>query len=163
MQRLEPLNIDELEFLERRYRSESKIYMRGMNVLLVLAAVAPLIVCLVLLMLNRAEENTLDNLYQIYFMGLAFMMGFVGMIALVSYRLKVRAYYKDTMSKKKIIEQTNIIQKKYMKLNNTYHFYLSSAVMYTVEVGPADFEHFQLGDEINVEYAQYSKEYFGYF
>ena len=163
MKRLEPLNFDELEFLERRYRSESKIFMRGINVLLILAAIAPLVVCIVLLFLNRSEQNTLRNMYQIYFLGLTFMLGFVGMIAILSYRVKVRAYYKDTQGKMKVVEQANITQKKYMKLNGTYHFYLSSNVMYTIEVSAQDYERWQLGDEINVEYAEFSEEYFGYF
>ena len=163
MQRLEPMNTDELEFIKRRYRSESKIYMRGMNVMLIIAAMAPLAACIVLLFLNREEQNTMHAMYQIYFLGLAFMLLFVGFIAIVSYRLKVRGYAKDSAKKNKIIEQANILQKKYMKLNNTCHFYLTSEVMYTIEVSPEDYKKWSLGDEINIEYAQHSKEYFGYY
>lgn len=163
MLRLEPLNADELEFIERQYRSESKIYMRGMNVMLIIAALAPLAVCILLLFLNRAEENTKQTMFELYFLGFAFMLFFVGFIAFVAYRMKVRGYYKDTKGKKKVVELANIQQKKYMKLNNTYHFYLDSKVMYTIEVGPQDFEKWRLGDEISVEYAEHSKEYFGYY
>jgi hypothetical protein len=50
-----------------------------------------------------------------------------------------------------------------MPLNNTYHFYLDNALKYSIEVSEDDFHRFEVNDEINIEYATYSKEYFGYY
>lgn len=163
MQQLQALNEDELAFIERRYRTESKIYLGAMNVMLVLAAVIPLGLCIVLIFLNGEADVNMNNLYRVYFAGLAFMVFLVGLIAFGSYRIKLWNYSKDKAQKQKVVELTNIVQKKYMKLNNTYHFYLNSKVQCTVEVSKKDFDNWQLGDEINVEYAQFSKEYFGYY
>jgi hypothetical protein len=163
MHRFLPLNIDELEFIQRRYRSESKIYMRAMNVLLVLGTLAPLAFCIFLIFSRPSKELSMSVLYNVFFVGFIFMMLFVGFIAFVSYRVKLLAYHRDKIKKQKVVELTNIKQKKYMKLNDTYHFYLNSPTKYTIEVSPADFEKYQLGDEISIEYAQYSKEYFGYY
>lgn len=163
MLQLHALNIDELEFIERRYRSESKIYMRTMNVMLVLGTLAPLIFCIGALFFMPADDVSLPRLYRMYFIGLLAMLLFVGLIAFVSYREKLLDYQKDKKHKCKVIELTNVSQKKYMKLNNTYHFYLTTPNKYTIEVAPADFEKWQLGDEISIEYSQYAKEYFGYY
>ena len=163
MQHLQPLNTDELEFIERRYRSESKIYMRTMNVLLILGTLSPVVFCIGVIFFKAEDEVSMRSLYHTYFIGLIAMLIFVGMIAYVSYREKLLDYGKDKVAKKKVIELTNIKQKKYMKLNNTYHFYLTSPNKYTIEVSPTDFEKWQLGDEVSIEYAQYSKEYFGYY
>jgi len=158
-----PLNTDELEFIERRYRSESKIYMRAMNVLLALGVLAPLVFCVILIFSQGEEDLSMNALYNVFFIGLIAMMIFVGLIAIVSYRVKLLAYYKDRRHKQKLVEFTYVKQKKYMSLNDTYHFYLESPNKYTIEISPTDFEKWQLGDEICIEYAQYSKEYFGYY
>ncbi len=163
MQQLQPLNTDELEFILRRYRSESKIYMRTMNILLILGTLSPLVFCIGMILFKQEGEVSTHSLYQAYFVGLIAMMIFVSIIAYVSYREKLAGYAKDKLYQNKIVELTNVKQKKYMKLNNTYHFYLTSPNKYTIEVSPTDFEKWQLGDEISIEYAQYSKEYFGYY
>ena len=160
---LEPLSQDELDFIHRRYRTESRLYMRTMNVLLILGTLAPLVVCLVLITLSDDKRPSIEALYKVYFVGLLFMLLFVGLIAIVAYRIKLLAYNKDKSQRQKIVEPTNIMQKKYMKLNNTYHFYLDSPNKYTIEVSPTDFDKWQLGDEITIEYARHSKEYFGYY
>ncbi len=163
MMHLEPLQQDELAFIERRYNTESKLYVRTMNVLLVIGTLAPLLVCLILMNLRGGERMPIKVVYSIYFIGFAFMMFFVGLIAFVAYRAKILAYKKDKTEATKIVEAANIIQKKYMKLNDSYHFYLNSPNKYTIEVSANDFKKWQLGDEIKIEYARHSKEYFGYF
>lgn len=157
------MNIDEYEFIARRYRSESKIYMRTMNVLLVLGTLSPVVFCIGVLFFSKEGTVDASALYRMYFVGLIAMMLFVGLIAYVSYREKLLAYHKDKVHRQKVVEYTNIRQKKYMKLNDTYHFYLTTPNKYTIEISPTDFVKYQLGDEISIEYAQYSKEYFGYF
>lgn len=163
MRQLLPLNVDELAFIKRRYRTESKLYMKTMNVLLIIGSIAPLAFCVLVIFLNQEGKLEMKNIYHVYFVGLAFMILFIAFIAFVSYRVKLLAYFKDKNQKMKVIELTNIKQKKYMKLNNTYHFYLTSPTKYTIEVSPQDFTRWQLGDEISIEYAQHSLEYFGYF
>lgn len=137
--------------------------MKAMNVLLILGTISPLVFCIILIFMNGDADMPLSTLYHVFFVGLLFMMLFVGLIAIVSYRVKLLDYHKDKTHKQKVVEFTNVKQKKYMKLNDTYHFYLASPTKYTIEVSPTDFGKWQLGDEISIEYAQYSKEYFGYY
>ncbi len=151
----------EAEFITRRYKEESKIYIRTMNVFLVMAAFSPMIVCII--MLSLRNDMGWGDMVVIYFGGLAFMLCFVGLIAWFSYNKKVKALYKDHKAHIRIVEKSTITQKRAMSLNNTYHCYLDSATLYTIEVSPEDFARFELGDEVNIEYAKYSLEYFGYF
>jgi hypothetical protein len=50
-----------------------------------------------------------------------------------------------------------------MPQTNSCFFYLDSPVKLSVEVSPQYFERLSAGDELNIEYATYSKAYFGYF
>lgn len=151
----------EAAFIIRRYKEESKIYIRTMNVFLALAAFSPLVVCIVFLGLRN--DMTWNKMLLIYSAGLAFMLVFVGLIAWFSYNKKVKALYQDHKALIRIVEKTTITQKRAMGLNNTYHFYLDSPTLYTIEVSPEDYMRFELGDEVNIEYAKYSREFFGYF
>ena len=51
----------------------------------------------------------------------------------------------------------------YQFQNNTYHFYVDSLVKLSIEVDEIFYHSNRPGDEINIEYAQYSHEFFGYF
>lgn len=161
IQNVEAMEPDQEAFISRRYKKESKLYIRSMNILLILAVLSPF--AYILLKLLFAEQVQKDVLVRDYFLGLGYMLIFFGIIAAFAYYIKIHALAQDKKHKKRIVERVHIVEKKFMKLNNTHHFYLDSPTLVSVQVTPEDFENFQLNDEINVEYAKYSKEYFGYF
>lgn len=157
----EPMTEKEVSFIQKTYRHESRIYLKTMNFLLVIGVFSPMALCLIVLF--GKEVPTWRQMAIMYAVGLVFMLFFVGMIAVVSYRLKVRNYSRDNAALMKTIEKTHIKQKKAMPQNHSYHFYLDSPVQYTIEVSANDFDRWEIGDELNIEYAKHSKEYFGYF
>lgn len=155
---LEPLNEDELEFVQHRYHQESKDYLFAMNWLLKVAVVIPFIVGIIYyirysdtyLMLNAFLIALLSTL------GLCVIAGFA------SYMRNLYYLHRDTREKTKVVESVYITEKKYMALNNTWHFYITSPVKISIEVSPEDFQRFGVNDEINIEYSRHARIYFGY-
>jgi hypothetical protein len=50
-----------------------------------------------------------------------------------------------------------------MPVNNSYFFYLSSAIKLSIEVEEYDYRRLEKGDEVNIEYTTFSQMYLGYF
>ena len=101
--------------------------------------------------------------YPKYFVTTGILL-FISIVATyVSYRYNLRLLQRDIKYQTKTIETNAINQKMYVAQNDTCHFYIGSAVKLSIEVSPADFNHFNEGDEINIEYTTWSKEYLGYF
>jgi len=156
---LEPLEEDELAFIQKRHDAESRSYLYAMNRLVILTAVAPAVVALIYYV---ATEKT-AVLYKVYFTGFGFLLVFFCFAAWMSYRHKLRKYKLDLEHKEKVIEPTIIESARYMPQNQTYHFFIHSRLKLSIEVDEATFHRLQEGDEINIEYARHSGEYFGYF
>jgi hypothetical protein len=100
---------------------------------------------------------------QAFIQALCITLSFSAIISFFTYRRSLLDIRKDLNEKTKIVESSLITEKKFMPLNNTYHFYLDNAFKYSIEVSEDDFHRFEVNDEINIEYATYSKEYFGYY
>jgi hypothetical protein len=81
----------------------------------------------------------------------------------VGYLVKNKNVHKDIKMKLKDIEVCTITQKVFMEINNTYHLYIDCSIRLNIEVNEADFMKVMPGDQINVEYGSFSKEYLGYF
>ncbi|MBL7764789.1 MAG: hypothetical protein JNJ58_01745 [Chitinophagaceae bacterium] len=155
----EPLEEDEVAFLTRRYEAESRQYMRVMNVFLVLCATVPFIVALVYYIVTADVQV----LIKVYFIGLGFLLVFFSVAAWLTYRFRLQKLRLDMKHKLKTIEKTTIASTRFVPHSHTWHFYIHSLTKYSIEVSEADFHLFGPGDEINIEYAAYSREYFGYF
>jgi hypothetical protein len=84
-------------------------------------------------------------------------------VMMATYARKLLFINLDVKHQQKIIESVEIIQKKFMPQNQSFHFYIKSQIKMSIEVTQDDFLKFEEGDEINIEYSKYSKEYFGYF
>ena len=84
-------------------------------------------------------------------------------VMMATYTRKLLFINLDLKHQQKMIESVEIIQKKFMPQNQSFHFYIKSQIKLSIEVTQNDFLKFIEGDEINIEYSKYSKEYFGYF
>ncbi len=156
---IEPMEEDEIAFIEKKYNKESKAYMYAMNRLLIIIAVIPFIIALVYFIATGRK----DDLFKVYFIGLGALLGLFSLAATLSYRHKLRNYKLDFIEKNKIVESVTIQSVKHMPMNDTYHFYINSQYKYSIEVSESFFHQYQPGDEINIEYSVHSREYFGYF
>lgn len=156
--RLEGMDPEELAFLERRYTREQKAYMQGMRGFMLVVVVLPVFAGLWYYLRYRQT----DVMYRAFGYTLVILLILFVLTAWLTYRRSLFDLHRDLREKTKIIESTHILEKKYMALNQTYHFFLDRAQKYTIEVSSEDFERFAVNDEINIEYARYSREYFGY-
>lgn len=155
----EPLEADEKVFIEKKYKRLSKTYMMVMNKMLVACGIIPLLLSLFYFIFSDSKE-----LYvKVFIVGITYMLCFFVFIATIYYFYSLYNPYKDYKYKTKTIERCIVNEKKYMGLNNTYHFYLNSKVKYTIEIDSTYFECMQIGDEINIEYSTYDKELLGYY
>lgn len=155
---MEPLEEEEILFLQRRCDKESKEFMFAMNVLLKAAVIIPLIAAIFYYL--RYEDTKM--MLQAFLYALAITTILITIAGISSYFRALHSLRNDLKEKTKVIESALITEKKYMALNNTWHFYTNSRVKYSIEVSEDDYHRFEVNDEINLEYAHNSLEYFGY-
>jgi len=133
--------------------------MFGMNILMIFVVGVPLILALIFFFSFQSTRI----MFVIFFYALCSTVSLFAIVSFMSYRRSLAKIKKDLKEKTKFVESSLITEKKYMPLNNTWHFYVSSVFKYSIEVSEEDFHHFEVNDEVNIEYSRYSKEYFGYF
>ena len=156
---IEPFEDSEKEFIEQKYKRISKEYLQMMNYFLIACGIIPIFIAFLYYIFSLKR---LTFLY-VFIIGFSFMILFFIVIATIYYFYQVFSIYKDNTHQLKVTEHCIIIEKKYMSLNQSFHFYLDSEIKLSIEVSESDFQYYNLGDEINIEYSQYSKEYFGFY
>ncbi|HOZ51208.1 MAG TPA: hypothetical protein PLU17_05090 [Chitinophagaceae bacterium] len=156
--KIEPLEEDELLFLKKRLDAESKEYMFAMNMLLRAAVIIPFVVAIVTYI--RFEDSHLMLTSFLYALVISIII--LSIAGIASYMRGLYHLKKDIKIKSKIVESCLITEKKYMALNHTWHFYLTSYIKLSIEVSELDFDRFEVNDEINIEYASFTKTYFGF-
>jgi len=111
----------------------------------------------------RPGDAPPPNILLVCFLGFLGLSCVIGISTYLSYTNTLGRLIKDIKRRRKIVERSEITSKRYMKENNTFHFYISSPTRLSIEVSREDFEDYKEGDEINIEYGKASKTYFGYF
>ncbi len=155
----EPLNAEERTFLRKKEWRERKQFLKVIRAMLLLCFLIPF-----LFSWYRAIEDVPDPFsYSYYFLGVLILVCFSGTIVWVVYSSNLRKLQTDIRKNKKTVEQVRITRKQYMKVNNTFYFYLNSPVKLSIEVSAEDYSRMEEGDEINIEYTPESKFYLGYY
>ena len=156
---LEPLTADERAFLVRKETRDRRQFYRVMRVLL------PICFALPFAMAWGKAIAGLPNpfSYASYFIGVGVLLFLTLGGAFLAYRSNLWLLHQDLRSNTKTIERATITRKRFMPQTNTCFFYLDSPVKLSVEVSAQYFDRLDAGDELNIEYATYSKAYFGYF
>lgn len=157
--RIEPLSNDEINFLTQKQEKERRAFYFGMKIMIVVCLAMPLFVAY---MVNFEERPKLTY-WEAYTYSQIIMVLIFIFVMIASYVRKLLFINLDLKHQQKIIESVEIQEKKYMPQNQSCHFYINSQIKLSIEVSQNDFMLFEVGDEINIEYSQYSKEYFGYF
>lgn len=155
----ESLNNDELAFLRRREERERRQTYKIIRVFMILCFLCPFIVAWFRAL--GGQENPFSLFH--YFIGVVFLLCFSAAGIYWGYYHNLRRVQLDLKYATKTIERVFITRKQYMPVNNAYFFYLSSAVRLSIEVSEPDYRRLEVGDELNIEYATYSRMYFGYF
>lgn len=157
--RLEPLTEDEINFLSQKQEKESRAYYFGMKIMAGVCILLPLGIANIIIL----DETQNLSFWEAYLYAQIIMLIIFILVMMATYIRKLFYINQDLKHRQKIIESTEITQKKFMPHNQSFHFYINSQIKLSIEVSQEDFLNFVEGDEINIEYSQYSKEYFGYF
>ncbi len=155
----EQMSAEELQFLINKDEKETRSFYRTITVFMFLCFILPFAVAW-----GRAfYGDELSFEYGRYFLGVGFLLAFLGLCAWMAYRYSLQKLKTDIRTEAKTIERTTIKRKQYMPHNKTYYFYLDSATKLSIEVKEDDYHTFKDGDELNIEYSTNAKFYFGYF
>ena len=157
--RIEPLSNDEIDFLSATQAKERRAFYFGMKIMIVVCLAMPLFVAYIV----HFEDKPILTFKEAYCYAQIIMALIFIFILLASYIRKLLFIDLDLKHQQKIIEGVEIMQKKFMPQNQRFYFYINSRIKLSIEVTQNDFLQFVEGDEINIEYSQYSKEYFVYF
>ncbi|RYE23471.1 MAG: hypothetical protein EOP51_10405 [Sphingobacteriales bacterium] len=155
----EPLEAEEIAFLQRKETRERRQFYKVIRVLMILCFVCPFIVA----WFRAADGAENPFSYQAYFIGVVFLLCFAGTGVYIAYRRSLYQLHADLRNLTKTVECTHITRKQFMPHNNTFYFYLDSPNKLSIEVSEADFRSMEAGDELNIEYTTYSRQYLGYF
>ena len=155
----EPLEADELAFLEKKEQKERKQYYQAFSILMVMSFVFAFAGSW-----YRAYEGAPDAFSAVKFFFTAFvLLGLSGGAVYFTYKRDLQKLQTDLKDKTKTIEVTHVKSKKYMPQNKTYHFYLLTPNKMSIEVTQAEFYQLNEGDEVTIEYTTCSKFYLGHY
>ncbi len=156
---LEPLNADERAFLVRKETRDRRQFYKALRVILPICFALPFAMAWGEAIIGKPNPFS----YLRYFIGVGVLLFLALGGAVMAYRSNLYLLHRDLRHNTKTIERAVITRKRFMPQTNSCFFYLDSPVKLSVEVSPQYFERLSAGDELNIEYATYSKAYFGYF
>lgn len=154
-----PLTKDELSFLKRKEVKDRRQLYNVSRLLMIMCFVCPFATAWIRVL--KEDETYFSYFY--YFLGVGFLLLFSGGIMYWTYRQHLYKVQQDIKHGTKTVETVIITRKQYMPGNNSYFFYINSSVKLSIEVNEEDFRKLDKGDEVNIAYTSYSKEYLGYF
>jgi hypothetical protein len=155
----EPLEFDELIFLERKESVERRQYYRVYQLLMLFSFIIPFIGSW-----YRVTENSPSAFSFFKFFVSSGILVFISTFATyASYYVYHRKMQLDIKYRTKTIETNRITRKLHISTKSTYHFYIDSAIKLSIEVAYGDYMRLKEGDEVSIEYTTHSQLYLGYF
>lgn len=155
----EPLELEELIFLEKKESTERKQYFKVYRLLMFMSFLIPFIGSW-----YRATEGAANAFSYLRFFVSAGILLFISSFATyLSYYVYLRKIQLDLRYKTKTIETNHITRKLYVATKKAYYFYIDSAIKLSIEVAYSDYTRLKEGDEVSIEYSTHSKLYLGYF
>ena len=156
---LEPLTPEELAFLTKLERKDRSTYRKILLWLLALSVLFPFI----------TSWYRLSDQGEVLFSKIKFALSFFVLTGIstisvfIAYRLFHRKLLLDIRRRQKVVSLHKITKKVAVAGGRSFHFYIDSMVKLSIKVSETDFINYREGDEICIEYAENSKQYFGYF
>lgn len=155
----EQMTAEELQFLVKKDEKETGNFYRVISIFMIICFVIPFVVAV----FRAVDGEEYAFSYSNYFMGVGYLLVFLGVSAWFAYSRTLRKIKRDIHRRTKTVERTTITRRQYMPQNHTYYFYLSSPNKLSIEVSESDYYMLKDGDELNIEYSTHAKLYFGYF
>ncbi len=155
----EPLEADELAFLEQKEQKDRKVYYKVFQKLMVCCFIFPFVGAW-----YRAYDGAPNAFSYAKFFVSAGILLFICLLAIyLTYKMDLYKVQKDIAGKTKTIEKNHVTNKVYFPSKSAYYVYLDSLVKLSIEVSEEDYFRIRKGDEISIEYTTHSKHYLGYF
>ncbi|NDC39989.1 MAG: hypothetical protein EBZ77_00290 [Chitinophagia bacterium] len=156
---LEPLDKQELNFLLEKERKERRTYYKVFRILMIVSFVMPFIGAW-----YRAYDGGPNAFsYARFFVSVGILL-FISLFATYwAFRYNLRLLQKDITQRTKTVEVVRIERKTHVAVNDTFHFYISSATKLSIEVSKGYFDGLREGDELCIEYTTHAHEFMGYF
>lgn len=160
----------EYAFIEQKVRKDERLFTRISKLVAILFVVAPIVFGIGMeLLKQKMYPEEVDNnegglsFYIVYSIALV-VLSFLFLVAVwVAYGKAIKPLKLDVASGLKLVERSTITRKQQVKSSGVGYFYLTSTFKLSIEVTALDFEQFQVGDEINLEFSRHAKVYFGYY
>lgn len=166
---IEELNKEELLFLKNKAEKEQGLLWKTMRNLSFICFIIPTIVAILFFTNDQKTTQQLNEELSEPFTIYTYIISVVSLLSLlflggmITYVKSIKKIKRDLIEKSKIIEPVFILSKRFIDINNSYFFYLKSKIKYSIEVSEEVYHQYEEGDEINIEYSRFGKEYFGYF
>lgn len=155
----EPLEPDELAFLERKEAKDRKVYYKVFQLLMFLSFIIPFATAW-----YRAADGAPNAFsYTKFFFSAGILLFISSISTYITYRFDLYKVQKDILYRTKTIEKSHVKSKVYFPSKTAYYFYIDSKVRMSIEVSYEDYSRMGEGDEVCIEYTTWSKHYLGYF
>ncbi len=155
----ETLKPGELAFLENLVAKEKKTYYKIFTVMMIFSFVFPFLGSW-----YRAYEGAENAFsYSKFFTSVTALLTVTGVATWFGFYVHLRKIIKDIQENSKTVAVTRIKRKTHITTNNTFYFYIDSIIKLSIEVSAEDFQQYNEGDDICIEYTTNAQKYLGYF
>jgi hypothetical protein len=156
---VEPLNSDELKFLERKESTERAQYYKVFQLLMILSFIIPFVGAW-----YRAYDGAPNAFSTTKFFFTASVLLFISSFSTyLTYCVNLRKVQLDLRDRTKTIEVSHVTRKLQIPSKKAYYLYIDSTIKLSIEVSYEDYVLRNEGDEVCIEYTTHSKLYLGYF
>jgi hypothetical protein len=158
----ENFSLDELNYIQHKYDVESKAYLFIMRLVMIAGIFLGTAIWLIEIWHN-AHATKAKDITHVAPSAFATIVLLIVLIGVCAYLFTVRPLYLDATQRMKCIETFPIISKESIENFGLYKVFITNKYKSMIEVSAQDYKQFEIGDEINIEYAAHSKEFFNYF
>jgi hypothetical protein len=155
----EPLTDAELGYLVRKAQSDRKQFVQVYRILFLLSLLFSYLGAIY----RRYDFGPESFSFLKFFVTFGILLSLSSISTWIVYRSSLHKIETDVREKQKTIEGHRINKKMFVPMKNTYHFFIDCPDKLSIQVNATDFGAYREGDEVFIEYASHSKEYFGYF
>ena len=155
----EPLTEEELSYMVRKAQADRNQFVQVYRILFLLSLLFSYLGAIY----RRYDFGPEQFSFTKFFVTWGILLSICTLSIYFIYRISLKKLQQDVHAKMKTIEGHRIQKKVYVPVKNTYHFFIDSADKISIPVSAADFVNYKEGDEVFIEFASQSKEYFGYF
>jgi hypothetical protein len=154
------MNEKEIEVISQLYHAEMASFKRIAKVM----QIAALTLCLPFILYEFYTNQSATKPVEYSFTkGALIFMVVVYCIIFITYKVVLHPYYLDYKQQQKIVEQVEITGKHEVPNQGLYVLSCRHMKFPSISVTPDMYTYYNIGDEINLEYAYQTKTFFSYF